>query len=217
MILLLKQEVLMVHLVMKRLFHLLLQPPFWRSNFAFLICILIIIFIFWAEHLKLKKLDLLVNKRTKDLFDEMEKNKNLYNRLIKFEKRKNNYFVNLSHELRTPLNVLSSTQQLIISLNDGDEGIDAERLSYYMDVIKRNINRLLKIINDLIDTSKIENGNYTLNLRENDIVYVVEEAALSLKEYSKSNGVELIIDPDIEEKIMLCDAYEIERCIVNLV
>ena len=137
--------------------------------------------------------------------------------MIKSEKRKNNYFVNLSHELRTPLNVLSSTQQLIMSLNEGDEGIEAERLSYYMDVIKRNINRLLKIINDLIDTSKIENGNYTLNLKENDIVYVVEEAALSLKEYSKSNGVELIIDPDIEEKIMLCDAYEIERCIVNLV
>lgn len=194
-----------------------IKPPFWRSNFAFLICVLIIIFIFWTEHLKLKKLDLLVNKRTKDLFDEMEKNKKLYSRLIKSEKRKNNYFVNLSHELRTPLNVLSSTQQLIMSLNEGDEGIESERLSYYMDVIKRNINRLLKIINDLIDTSKIENGNYTLNLKENDIVYVVEEAALSLKEYSKSNGVELIIDPDIEEKIMLCDAYEIERCIVNLV
>ena len=109
-----------------------------------------------TEHLKLKKLDLLVNKRTKDLFDEMEKNKKLYSRLIKSEKRKNNYFVNLSHELRTPLNVLSSTQQLIMSLNEGDEGIESERLSYYMDVIKRNINRLLKIINDLIDTSKIE-------------------------------------------------------------
>ena len=86
-----------------------------------------------------------------------------------------------------------------------------------MDVIKRNINRLLKIINDLIDTSKIENGNYTLNLKENDIVYVVEEAALSLKEYSKSNGVELIIDPDIErEELCFVMLMKLKRCIVNL-
>ena len=56
-----------------------------------------------------------------------------------------------------------------------------------------------------------------LDIKENDIVYVVEEAALSLKDYIERKGIELIIDPEIEEKIIECDSYEIERCIVNLV
>ena len=46
---------------------------------------------------------------------------------------------------------------------------------------------------------------------------MVEEATLSLKEYVENNGIELIIDPEVEEKYIVCDASEIERCIVNLV
>lgn len=86
-----------------------------------------------------------------------------------------------------------------------------------MKVMNRNIKRLLNLINNLIDTTKIDNGKYKINLKEENIVYIVEEATLSLKEYIESKGIQLIIDPDIEEKNIKCDAYEIERCIVNLV
>lgn len=194
-----------------------IKPPFWKSKFAFVLLVIVIILIFISERNKRKKLDLLVAHRTKALSDEMKKNEKLYNKLIESEKTKNNYFVNLSHELRTPLNVLSSTQQLVVNLNNTEDGIDSEKLNYYMEVIKRNIIRLLKIINDLIDTSKIDSGKYNLNLKEHDIVSVVEDAALTLIDYSKSKGVELIIDPYMEEKNVMCDSDEIERCIVNLV
>ena len=58
---------------------------------------------------------------------------------------------------------------------------------------------------------------YTLNLKEVDIIYLVEETSLTLIDYIKSKSIELIIDPEVEEKVILCDDYEIERCIVNLV
>ena len=58
---------------------------------------------------------------------------------------------------------------------------------------------------------------YNLNLKELDIIYLVEETSLTLIDYIKSKSIELIIDPEVEEKIILCDDYEIERCIVNLV
>ncbi len=86
-----------------------------------------------------------------------------------------------------------------------------------MKIIKRNSNRLLKLINNIIDTNKIESGRYQINLKENDIVYLVEETSLSLKDYIENKGIHLIIDPEMEEKIIMCDSYEIERCIVNLV
>ena len=194
-----------------------IKPPFWKSKFAFMLLILIVILIFKNEQNKRKKLDVLVAKRTKALSEEMKKNEFLYNKLIELEKTKNSYFVNLSHELRTPLNVLSSTQQLVVSLNDSENGISNEKLNHYMEVVRRNISRLLKIINDLIDTSKIDSGKYNIDIKEHDIVSIVEDAALTLTDYSKSKGIELIVDPYMEEKNIMCDDVEIERCIVNLV
>ena len=86
-----------------------------------------------------------------------------------------------------------------------------------MDMMRSNTDRLLNLINNIIDTTKIENGKYKIHKEEHDIVYIVEEASLTLKESIESSGIELIIDTDIEEKIISCDKYDIERCIVNLV
>lgn len=194
-----------------------IEPPFWKSGNAMLFYVICIVVIILEYRNRVKKLDAMVTFRTRELCEEGEKNKKLFNKIIDLEKKKNNYFVNLSHELRTPLNVLSSTEQLITELNKKEEGIERTKLAHYMDISSRNIKRLLKIINDLIDTSKIENGNYNLNIKSNNIIFIVEEATLAMKDYVESKGITLIIDPEIEEKIIECDALEIERCIVNLV
>lgn len=85
-----------------------------------------------------------------------------------------------------------------------------------MEVVRRNSQRLLKLINNIIDTTKVEHGSYKINIKDEDIVYIVEEVALSLKDYIENKNIELIIEPHMEEKIIQCDKYEIERCIVNL-
>jgi len=148
--------------------------------------------------------------------EEVERSNTLLRQVIKLEKNKNNYFTNLSHELRTPLNVINSVEQLVNHLNKTEEGITTEKLNYYMDVMGRNTKRLLNLINNIIDASKFEHGSYKLNLEENDIVYTVEEAALSLKGYVESKGIELIIDTDVEEKVILVDPNAMERILLNL-
>ena len=87
-----------------------------------------------------------------------------------------------------------------------------------MEIIQKSSNSLLKIINDIIDSSKIESGTYKINKEDNvDIVYLVEETALTMSDYIEEKGIELIIDPEIEEKYISCDPNEIERCIVNVI
>ena len=100
----------------------------------------------------------------------MEENKRLSQEIIDQEKFKNNYFVNLSHELRTPLNVLCSISQLIRNISKKDMFITHEKLSYYMEIMDRNTSRLLKLINNIIDNTKIENNNYILNKQSVNIV-----------------------------------------------
>ena len=192
------------------------ESPIFMTKTAFVIYILIIAFILYRRWNRVNILNRLVEERTIELNNNLIENRILYEKLINQEKKKNNYFINLSHELRTPLNVILSIEQLITALNKKDEHINKEKLNNYMDALRRNSKRLLKLINDIIDTAKIEAGMYRLDITNNDIIYLVEELALSMKDFIESKGIELIIDPEIEEKIIECDTGEIEKCIVNI-
>ena len=130
------------------------------------ISIVIALFIYIFNYVKI--LRHLVNQKTIKLNKQLEQNKILSQKIIDNERFKNNYFVNLSHELRTPINVIGSTVQLINSLS---KNIAYDKLKDYMNIISKNCDNLLKIINDIIDTSKIESGKYKINKKNNDIVY----------------------------------------------
>ena len=177
-------------------------------HIIFIVLICILIYLLVSKIKSIEKKDKINNELIKD--------NNNYKKIINDEKGKNDYFVNLSHELRTPLNVILSTEQLITNLNSRDENIDKEKLDYYMNILRSNSKRLLKLINDIIDTSKIESGQYKLNISEYDIIYQIEEIAFSLKDYIESKGITLIVDPQIEEKKIEGDINDMEKCIVNL-
>ena len=194
-----------------------IDNPFWKKPTAYMIYLLLIVLIVGLILNRMKWLDGLVRQKTLELNKKLDENQNLYAKLIRNERYKNNYFVNLSHELRTPLNVILSTQQLISNLNMNNKEISKEKLNYYMLTLNRNSNRLLNLINNIIETSKIESGSYKLNIKKIDIVYLVEEAVLSMKDFIEDKGIELIIDPEIEEKIIECDDQEIEKCVINLI
>ncbi|MEG2354303.1 MAG: triple tyrosine motif-containing protein, partial [Clostridium sp.] len=158
------------------------NPP-WKTSIAYSIYLFVIlasIFIIWN---RVNILNALVRQRTNELNKRLKENKELYAQLLKHEKYKNNYFVNLSHELRTPLNIIVTTQNLIENLNNKDEHIPKEKIGNYICTMKRNSNRLISLIDNIIYTSKIESGAYDLNIEEIDIVYLVEEATLSMKEF----------------------------------
>ena len=192
------------------------NPP-WKTPFAYFCygaLIIIIIYVIWN---RVKILDNMVQQRTIELNSKLSENKILYSKLLYHEKYKNNYFINLSHELRTPLNIISATQKVIENLNEEDKQIPKEKMSHYMKSVKRNCTRLMNLIDNIIYTSKIESGSYKLNIKEHDIVYLVEEVALSMKDLMHEKDIELIVEPYIEEKIIECDDLEIERVIINLI
>ena len=196
-------------------FNIKINKPWYKTNLAYLIYFIVIASIIYLIINRVKILENLVSDRTEKLNNELIEKEKIYKELLKIEKFRNAYLVNLSHELRTPLNVILSSEQLIDKLNSEDK-IDKNNLTNYMKIIRKNSKGLLKVINDLIDSSKISSGMYVLKYEKVDIVYLVEEIALSMKTYIEDNGLELIIDPEIEEKEIECSVVDIERCIINL-
>jgi signal transduction histidine kinase/PAS domain-containing protein len=128
------------------------------------------------------------------------------------------FFANVSHELKTPLNVIFATAQLLnMYCNNGT--LDGKKASIikYIDSIKQNSYRLSKLINNIVDLSKIEAGFFELNLSNNNIVEVVEEIVMSVTNYTESKGLNIIFDTDTEEIIIACDPEKIERIVLNLI
>jgi two-component system sensor histidine kinase ChiS len=82
--------------------------------------------------------------------------------------------------------------------------------------MNQNALRLLRLINNLIDTTKIDGGYFSVTLLNDNIVYVIEEITLSAADYIKSQGINLIFDTDVEEKYMAFDGDKLERVILNI-
>ena len=144
-------------------------------------------------------------------------NDDLYQKLLEHEKFKNDFFINLSHELRTPLNVILGASQLIETYikKDNYEKL-IENAKYHNTVIKSNSFRLLRVINNIIDINKFDIGEYVLHIDFVDIVYVIEQIIESTEDYVKMKGLNLNFKANVDEKIIQCDPYEIDRVFMNL-
>lgn len=135
-----------------------------------------------------------------------------------YDKLKTEFFSNISHELKTPLNLIFSTTQLLeLHVKDNNSNLDEEVIYKHAKLVKQNSNRLLRLINNLLDSTKIESGFMKLNLSNVNIVELIENTTLTTIEYAKSQGKEIIFDTDVEEKIMAIDSEKIERVILNLI
>jgi PAS domain S-box-containing protein len=163
--------------------------------------------------------DISDKKKAEELEKYMQEKSKQLDEAVEYEKLRTEFFANISHELRTPINVIFSTIQLLnINLSNMDLSYsDKEKFKRHMMIMKQNSFRLIRLINNLIDVSRIDAGFFDLNLSNNNIISVVEDITLSIVEYMENKDISLLFDTDAEEKYMACDPDLIERIMLNLI
>lgn len=166
----------------------------------------------WYKFLPIKDSKGNISKRVGILTDVTEKKK------IEEEKNqlKLDFFVNLSHELRTPINLISSTVQLIKLNLTKLSPQDANKFYKYMDIMEMNSLRLVRLINNLLDSTRVEAGFISFNPINTDIVGFIEDICDSIVEFTEFNSMHLIFDTNVEEEVVLFDPDIIERTMLNL-
>ncbi len=155
--------------------------------------------------------DISSRKQIEKMKKDVEKDRKLLNETLEFNRMITEFFSNISHELRTPLNVILSALQVLAM--DGEP----EKKNRYIKIMKQNCYRLLRLINNLIDITRIDSGYVTPELQNHNIVNVVEDITLSVAQYVEDKGISFIFDTDVEEKIIACDPEKIERIMLNLI
>ena len=149
--------------------------------------------------------------------EEVEKNKKMLDEVRENDRVKTEFFENLAHELRTPLNVILGIVQLQDQLyNNGNVQAARNSSRKYNDILKQNCYRLIRMVNNVLDMTKIDSGYLNLKLKNEDIISAVENITMSVVEYAATMGINIIFDTDVEEKLMAFDSEKMERIILNL-
>lgn len=147
---------------------------------------------------------------------KINENNKLMEEVLQYDKLKTEFFANISHELRTPINVIFSALQLMEIDIQANTQHNNSMFIKYKDTIKQNIYRLIRLVNNLIDITKIDSGFFEVNLQNHNIVSVVEDITLSVAQYIENKSIELTFDTEIEERVTGCDPYAFERIMLNL-
>ena len=140
-----------------------------------------------------------------------------YKEMKAYDKVREEFFANISHELRTPINIIFSCFQLLN--NKKENGAEELAIYYnkYENTIKQNCFRLLRLVNNLIDITKIDSGYIKMRFGNYNIINLVENVTLSVVPYVEAKKINIMFDTEVEELEIKCDPDEIERVMLNLI
>lgn len=131
----------------------------------------------------------------------------------KVENMKNEFISTVSHELRTPLTSIRGSLGL---LSSGTVGAIPAAAKNLLDIANNNCERLVRMINDILDIEKIESGNMRFNTVTQCILPLAKQAIGATQAYAAQFQVKFELQPDAEDAYVAVDADQITQVIVNL-
>jgi two-component system, cell cycle sensor histidine kinase PleC len=146
---------------------------------------------------------------------EIMKLTNLYHTALENNKAKTEFFSNISHEFKTPISVILGSIQL---LEQKLPEASPERLKFgkSIEIMRHNCYRLLRLINNILDMTRMDSGYIKINKINCNIVYLVEEITQSVAPFAEQKKLTLLFDTEVEEIMTAVDVDKIERVLLNL-
>lgn len=179
-------------------------PPFWLTIWAFIIYIIIIVF---ALILYKRNIENRENLKRKLALEQMEAAKQVEMNNVRLK-----FFTNISHEFRTSLSLIIGPADKLMKDNKTFNLEQSEQIS----LIRNNAQRLLRLINQLLDLRKIETGNLKLYPSPGDLIVFCKEIGQTFLYLAKDKNIEFTINSNINHLYAWFDADKIEKIIYNL-
>lgn len=129
------------------------------------------------------------------------------------DKMKTEFISTVSHELRTPLTSIKGYVDLIL---DGEAGEINEIQSEFLEIVKQNNDRLVELINDLLDVSRMESGRVKMEKEPLWLPEIIREAVVSIENLAKNKDMSITLDIPEGLPLVLADRQRLLRILVNL-
>lgn len=178
------------------------NPPWWATNMAYLAYLLAFMSTMWGIYRFLRRRWLLKG--------QLENEKKEAERLKELDNFKSMFYTNLTHEFRTPLTViLGMTEQI-----QKNPKVDSKKA---LSLIGRNGKNLLRLINQMLDLSKIKNKAFKLHLTQRDVVSYLKYVLESFQSFASNKNLGLSFYSNEEACLMDFDAEQLKQVLVNLI
>ncbi|MGD2089647.1 MAG: response regulator [Candidatus Aminicenantes bacterium] len=146
------------------------------------------------NHLELKRSKEELKERSKEIEEKNRRLEEQSEKLKELDKIKSRFFANISHEFRTPLTlILGPLEQMIAACSDNDE--EKKRK---LTLMHRNAERLLRLINQLLELSKLESGKMKLQARKTNIISFVKGIIASFQPPARQKELDLVFQVEHE-------------------
>lgn len=181
-----------------------IKPSFWASIgmiFLYIILLIGVIAIFFWRYQKR-----IAQKNKEQIYRyAAEKEKEIYQAKI-------NFFTNIAHEVRTPLSLITAPLENILMSGDGNEKTKSN-----LNIIKINANRLLDLINQLLDFRKVEENMFCFNFQYQDLTAIIRRVYNQYYPNAQLKGIDLQLSVEQEHIFSSVDAEAIYKIISNLI
>ena len=150
--------------------NIVITPPFWETTWAYLFYFLVVVIVLYVAFCLIRNFN------------------NLRNRIqveTQLTEYKLMFFTNISHEFRTPLTMIQGALEKIESLNK-----IPKEMVYPIQLMNKSTNRMLRLINQLLEFRKMQNNKLSLMLEETDVMVFFYDIYRSFKETADDNQID---------------------------
>ncbi len=199
-------------------FTFVVLPPWYRTWWAYLLYILgaivfVVIVVKWRSS-KLEKekeiLEKTVKERTLEIINKNEQLEKQAAKLKEMDKVKSRFFANISHEFRTPITLIKGPIREFMDNHETEFGLDKAEM------VGRNADRLLQLVNQLLDLSKLDAGSLELEPVEADINQFLRSLCSAFDSHAEQRNITYEISIGPEKLITSFDKDKLDKIVSNL-
>ena len=182
----------------ERCFEVIIHAPWYRTSFAYLIYIVILVVLFLQYR----------QRRHRKEQDNLRLQQHIHAEEMADAKLR--FFMNISHEIRTPMTLIVAPLQSLIKQDD-----DAHRRGVY-ETIRRNAERILGLINQMMDLRKIDKGQMQMHMRETNLVSFISDIYELFAQQAKNKNVLFHFDCNEERIMAWIDRGNFDKIVINI-
>ncbi len=182
----------------ERCFTVVIHAPWYRSTVAYIIYVLLLLGAVWLY---------LAYRRRKEQ-DRLRLQEHIHAEEMADAKLR--FFMNISHEIRTPMTLIVTPLLSLIKQDD-----DPQRRSIY-ETIRRNAERILGLINQMMDLRKIDKGQMQMRMCETDIIGFVGDIHTLFEQQARVKNIQFAYEHDAKELPVWIDRGNFDKVIVNI-
>ncbi|MFQ5651337.1 MAG: two-component regulator propeller domain-containing protein [bacterium] len=180
----------------------IINAPWWRTWWAYTLYVLLIgAVLYTARRYEMNRIRL----KNRLALEQVEAKK-----LKELDQMKSRFFANISHEFRTPLTLVLGQMGSVIS------SVTESRIKNKLQVAMRNSQRLLQLVNQLLDLSRLEAHSMKLNLVRNNVIPFLKNLVASFEALAQEKGIRLEFKTDSEEILLDYEPDKLEKILTNL-